>query len=313
MLPALLLLLAADPGPLACPTPTLDRGTVKTGRPLTFAFPLVNPGPAAVALTGFDTGCNCAKPEASVRELPPGGTSTVSVVVNTLTPPAGPNRWRVGVRYRAAGDPADRTLELVAVATLVREVAVTPPAVAVSTAGPATLTLTVTDTRPTAAEVNAAATDNPHLTAAVGRGERRADGTFAQPITLSVSAALPPGRHAATLVLTTADPDVPELRVPVTVDRRSPQEVRAYPAEVETAAGGTVAVQLRRTGGRPLVSVTVDSDHPAVSAVGRSDGAVTTVWVAVRPDAAAGEATVRVRLAQPPGQTVAIPVRWTRP
>jgi hypothetical protein len=310
MVPILLLLAGAADGPLVAPTPVIDLGPVRTGPALVFAFEVLHAGTGPLALRGVDTGCNCAKPELSATVLQPGQRATVTVRVNTLTPAAGPNRWRVGVRYRLNEAEADRTLELTAAATLVREVAVTPPGLAVSTAGAATLPLTVTDRRPTHLTVTGAAATSPHVTATVRPGAV-VDGVWSQAVSVAVAATLPPGRHTETLVLTTTDPTMPELRVPVTVDKRPPQEVRAWPPAVTLSPGGTARVQRRRTTNQPLAVASTASDHPAVSAAVEGTGPTVTLTVSLGASAgASGEATVRVRLADPPGREVTVPVSW---
>ncbi len=313
MLPILLLLAAAADGPLVSPVPALDRGEVRTGPPLVFAFEVLNAGGGLLTVRGVDTGCNCATPEVSANTLAPGQRATVTVRVNTLTPSAGANRWRIGVCYRTSEVEPDRTLELTAAATLVREVAVTPPGVAVSTAGTVTLPLTVTDRRGKPLTVTGATATSPHLTATVAAGAVGPDGVWSQAVALTVGVGLPPGRHAETLVLATTDPTMPELRVPVTVDKRSPQEVRAYPP-VATAAGGSATVQLRRAGNKSLAVAAVESDHPAVTATAEGSGPTLTLRVAVGTAAGTtGEAVLRVRLSDPAGHTLTVPVRWGRP
>ncbi len=314
MLPILLLLAGVADGPLVAPTPALDRGEVRTGPPLVFAFEVLHAGTGPLSLRGVDTGCNCAKPELSATTLQPGERATVTVRVNTLTPSAGPNRWRIGVRYRTSEVEPDRTLELTAAATLVREVAVTPPGLAVSTAGVATLPLTVTDRRPAHLTVTSAAATSPHLTATVRAGAAGADGVWSQAVTVAVAATLPPGRHTETLVLTTTDPTMPELRVPVTVDKRPPQEVRAWPPAATVGPGGSAVVQLRRTNHQPLSVATATADHPAVTATAEGTGPVVTLRIAVgAAGGPTGEAVVRVRFADPAGRELVVPVSWGRP
>ncbi len=311
MLPILLFLAGVADGPLIATTPTMTRGEVRTGPPLVYTFELLNTSSGAISLRGADTGCNCAKPELSATNLDPGQRATLTVRINTLTPSAGPNRWRIGVRYRISEVEADRTLELTAAATLVREVAVTPPGLAVSTAGIATLPVTVTDRRPTHLTVTTAVTTNPHLSATVKPGAVGADGIWSQPVSVTVAATLPPGRHTETLVLHTTDPTMPELRVPVTIDKRPPQEVRAWPPAAIVTRGGSSAVQLRRTNNQSLQVDSVASDHPAVTTTIDGTGHVVTLRVAVAASAAeAGETAVRVRLLDPAGRVVVIPVSW---
>src|SRR5215813_5203600 len=99
---AVLVLGATPPvGPLTCETPLIDRGEVRTGPLLTQVFELNHSGAAnTVTITGVESGCGCLKPTVNREVLLPGQSTRLTLTVNTLTQPAGPNSWRVLVRYR---------------------------------------------------------------------------------------------------------------------------------------------------------------------------------------------------------------------
>jgi hypothetical protein len=327
MLPILAaLLLGATPGagPLAAAPPSADRGDVRTGPPLTQGFEITHRGQAGtITITGVAAGCGCLKPAVSRTTLRPGESADLTVTVNTLTQPPGPHAWRTTVRYRVEGDgpPHDHELELTLSARLVQEISVTPPGLALSTAGEATQTVTVSDRRANPLTVRSATTTSPHLTAAVGP-PGSANGVRTQTVVITVRADYPPGQADEGVVLLTTDPGCPELRVPVRVTKRRPGAVSAAPeaAEVRFARGQTEAsglVQLRRPGGGELQVERVECDHPAVRAKWpAAAGPVATVRVVVDRDKAGGrggKAEVRVLLADPPGETVALPVTWVVP
>ncbi len=320
-----------DAGPLTAPAPSADRDEVRTGPPLTQTFELTNTDPvAAVTITGVETTCGCLKPKVSREVLRPGEKTELTLTVNTLTQPAGHNVWRMTVRYRVAqptADPTppsvapDRALELKLSATLVREVSVTPPMLAISTSGEVTQTVTVSDLRSAPLTVQSAATTNPHLKATV-RPATAEGGVRTQAVDLTVTAAFPPGQSDETLVLLTSDPACRELRVPVRVTKRTPGAVVATPEglDVRFARGQAEAsalVQLRRPGGGAVRVERVECDHPGVRARwAAATGPVATVRVVVDLEKAggrAGRADVRVILAEPAGETVVVPAAWSAP
>jgi hypothetical protein len=333
MLPILAaFLLGATPtaGPLAATVPSADRGEVRTGPPLVQVYELTHRGDAGtLTVTGVAAGCGCLKPTLTREILQPGEAAQLTLTVNTLTQPPGPNVWKAVVRYRIAepGDgPAppsvrpDLELELRVSARLIREVSVTPPMLAVSTAAATTQTVTVTDRRAKPLTVRAATTSSPHLTATVHPATDATPRT--QRVDVTVTDGYPPGQADETLVLLTTDPTCPELRVPIRVTKRTPGAVVVTPdaAVVRFARGRAEAstlVQLRRPGGGELRVDRVESDHPAVRAKWpTAAGPVVTVRVVVDREKAGGRdgrAEVRVLLADPAGESVVLPVTWTVP
>jgi hypothetical protein len=325
----LLALGAGDPppapaGPLHCPAPLAARGDVRGGPPLAHTFELAHRGPhGALTITGVEAGCGCLRQQLSAGVLQPGETARLTLEVNTLTQPDGPNRWQAVVRYRLdppatpAAAPQTGELPLTITATLAREVAVTPPQVGFSCTGEATQVLTVTDRRAKPLAVVRAVSSSPHLAAAVGPRESSPGKPTSQAVTLKLAADAPVGHRDEAVVLVTDDPEYPELRVPVRVLKRPAGGVTAAPAEVSVrfAPGQeevSTLVQLRAADGRPVGVAGAESDHPGV-AVKWSPGVGPLAAVRVTVTAAAGTAgrgTVRVRLAEPAGQEVAVPVSW---
>jgi hypothetical protein len=325
-----LLLLAAvgpadppAPAPLHCPAPVAAKGEVKGGPPLAHTFDLSHRGPAGtLTITKVEAGCGCLRRGLSAGTLRPGEAARLTVEVNTLTQPDGPNRWQVVVGYTldVPGDPAaTRTGELLLAltATLSREVAVTPPQVAFSTAGAAAQVLVVTDRRAAPLRVVRAAGSSPHLAAEVKpRADAAAGKPATQEVVLRLAADAPAGHRDETVVLLTDDPAYPELRVPVRVLKRPAGGVTASPDEVAVRFGAgpdevSTLVQLRAADGKPVGVAGAESDHPAVGVRWSAGvGPVAAVRVTVKPTGQPGAGRVRVRLAEPPGQEVVVPVSW---
>src|SRR5947207_14018536 len=87
-------------GPLTCPHPVAARGDVKAGPPLAHTFELAHAGrQGTVTVTGVTAGCGCLRQTLSTGVLQPGEAAKLTLEVNTLTQPDGPNRWPVRVAY----------------------------------------------------------------------------------------------------------------------------------------------------------------------------------------------------------------------
>jgi hypothetical protein len=319
----LLLLLAAapaDPPPAAlrCPDPVAALGDRKAGGPLAHTFELTHAGAGALTVTKVEGGCGCFRQALTANVLRPGEKARLTLEVNTLAQPDGPNRWQAAVAYTvepAGGPPQTGELLLQVTATLSRDVTVTPPQVGFSTAADASQVLTVSDARAAPLKVVRATTTSPHLTAEVGA---RADGKPAtQAVTVKLSADAPVGHRDEAVVLLTDDPAYPELRVPVRVLKRAAGAVTAAPDAVRIVfapgqAEVSTLVQLRADG-KPVGVAAVDTGRPDVTAKwAAGSGPVAVVRVTVTEAAAAkpGACEVRVRLAEPAGGEVVIPVSW---
>ncbi|VTT99380.1 Protein containing DUF1573 OS=Rhodopirellula baltica SWK14 GN=RBSWK_05287 PE=4 SV=1: DUF1573 [Gemmataceae bacterium] len=305
-------------GPLRCATPSAAKGDVKGGPQLEHTFELAHTGTGALTITKVEASCGCLRRVLSATALQPGEKAQLTIDVNTLTQPDGPNRWQVSVGYRteAPGAPPQAgELLLEITATLSRDVVVSPPQVAFSTTGVASQTVTVTDGRPKPLTVLKAGASSAHLTVEVAQ---RAAGK-PQEVVVRLAADAPAGHTDEVVTLVTDDPAYPELRVPVRVLKRAAGGVTAAPASVGVrfAAGQnevSTLVQLRAADGKPVAVAGAESDHPGVAVkFSPAPGPVAVVRVTVTEAAAAqaGTATVRVRLAEPAGAEVAIPVGWS--
>ena len=309
--------------PLACATPTAAKGEVRGGPPLTHAFELAHRGAAGtLTITKVEAGCGCLRQTLTRNVLQPGETTALTIEVNTLTQPDGPNRWQVAVGYKLEAPgvaPQAGEVLLQITATLSREVSVVPPQLGFSTSGAASQVLTVTDTRGKPLNVVKAAASSPHLAVEVGTRQAGDGKTTTQTVTVKLAADAPNGHRDEAVVLLTDDPACPELRVPVRVLKRAPGAVAAAPESVAVrfAAGQTevsTLVQLRAGDGKPVAVSTAESDHPGVTVKwSPGSGSVATVRVTVTEQAAAqaGSCNVRVKLTEPAAQEVVIPVAWT--
>jgi len=92
-------------------------------------------------------------------------------------------------------------------------------------------------------------------------------------IGLELADDFPAGRHEEALTILTDDPDYAELRVRVTVVKRTPRDVSVHPAEVRfvAAAQGAIPSRIVLVRGDDERAVVIDDvvvDHPAISVHG---------------------------------------------
>jgi hypothetical protein len=300
---------------LRCPEPLFQAGEVRGGAPLVHRFRLLNAGPTPVEVTEVKPGCGCLRPQLDRRVFRPGESGTLTVEVNTLTQPEGPNTWRAVVRLAGGGQ---AELPLFIAAVVVSEVSVRPATLVVYTDTALGHELTLRDRRPRPLTVKAAVTTCPHVRARVSGPRRDEANGWLWSVALEVQAGCPEGRHEAMLHLHTADPTYAELKVPFTVVKRAPQRVSAVPAEVSLLGAHGQALPARvvllgSSDERPVEVEGVEVSHPAVRCTwAPGPGPRATLRIQVEAARVAGDslqASVRVRLSKPGPQTLVIPVR----
>src|SRR4051812_27401889 len=76
-------------------SPLAAKGDVKAGPPLSHTFDLVHNGTGTVTITKVEAGCGCLRQAIGSKALKPGEKTQLTLEVNTLTQPDGPNRWQV--------------------------------------------------------------------------------------------------------------------------------------------------------------------------------------------------------------------------
>jgi hypothetical protein len=321
--PVLLLVLALPASAradLECAEPIVQVGEVRAGAPLAHRFVFVNRGPDVVEITDVRPSCGCLVPRVESRILGPGEEGTLLLEVNTLTQPAGPNNWRLPVRYRAGE--RDEELTLFLSAHIVAEILVQPPVLALYLGdGPGLRhTVTITDRRDKPLTVTIAQASASHVRTRLLEPHADSAGHRVCTIEVEVLDSCPEGRHEDTLHLFTSDPGYPELKVPLTIVKRAPGQVTATPASVEVSASPGQAVPARMvvlgsSDGRAVTVEGAEADDPAVQCRWAA-GPGTRATLAIRIDrghvvGSALRTAVHVRLSGPVPQTLTIPVRCT--
>jgi hypothetical protein len=289
-------------------------GNAYSGRPLMQRFTFTNEGPAVVSIQRLSASCGCMTPRLDKLIYQPGESGSFVLEVNTLTQPVGSNLWHVDVTYTNGDQP--RQKELLLRANLHREINVEPAKLALSSTGPISHDIRISDSRPLPLHITLAQTSSPHLATQV---IKEPDGRSYR-IHLTVKESLPVGRHEEMLAIITDDPGYPELRVPVTINKRPRTGVSATPASVTlTIPHGQPAssrvVLLRGENEQEVEVDRIETDNPALTyrwAAG--PGKMATLRIsAVAPAGELPRGTVSVHLKKPSNVTVSIPVVCTTP
>jgi hypothetical protein len=304
--------------------PVLQLGEVRAGVPLAHRFAFVNAGPAPVAIMQVRGSCGCLKPGVLPgdgplpRVYPPGAEGAVLVEVNTLGQAQGPHTWRIEVTYRQGEQVVEMPLLLAA--RVVAEVTVQPAALTVVTGSAIGHDILLTDLRTDPLSIAGVQTSSPQLRTRVVEEFRDGMGHLVRRINLEVGEDYPEGRHDEVLNILTDDPTYKDLRVPVTIYKRSRQRLSAAPSPVTLFApsGQPVPsriVLIRDVENEPVAVERVTADDPAVVcqwAQGPGNGA--TVKIYVDRSKVTGQAlrsTVQVHVSRPVQETVTIPVSCT--
>jgi uncharacterized protein DUF1573 len=314
--------LLADPAPLVVESPAVDLGEVLANKPLVQTFRLKNAGPVRLTVVDVAGPCGCVRRSLGRKVLEPGEATELTVGINLLTQPEGPNAWKLAVRYRTEGDPPATGAAAVEVAARVKkDVTVEPVALMLSAEREITGTLTVIDRRGRPLTVTGARLGLKDVRAEV-KPAADAGGKRTQRIELTVTDACPPGQYADEVCVDTDDPDYKELRIPLRVVKKAAAAgVRAVPASASLRfardqARASVLLRLRDAGDREVIVERAEADHPAVTCKwAAGPGAMSTLRITVdlKDARAAGVAVVTVRLKGPAAETILVPVSWTVP
>jgi len=323
MTPFLLLAasICADTGPLAIESPDVDFGERTANAPLVHVFRLKNTGAAQLTITEVTGVCGCVRHALGSRDLKPSDTTELTLGINLLTQPEGPNTWKLAVRYKTGGDsPVTGSRVVQVTAKVKKDVTVEPVALMLSAEREITGGLTVLDRRARPLTVTGARVGLKGVTVEV-KPAADAGGKRTQRVELTVTGDCPPGPYADEVCIDTDDPEYKELRIPLRVVKKAPATgVTAVPgsATVRFArdqATASALVRLRDADDREVVVEKAEADHPAVACKwAAGPGAMATLRVTVdlagARAAGVGVVTVRVKGAS---DRILIPVSWTVP
>ena len=247
--------------------PAIDLGNLRTGQLLEQTLTYVNRGTAAVELVEAKGSCACLLPEFKARTLPAGQSGTLKLKINTLGVSGGQQAWRLGLRYKEGGQIQEAATVLSA--SITQEIIVQPPEIIVYADGPTRHEVAVIDTRTKWLRVTKAEASSPYFQVAQQPERQDAEGRVVSPITIDIGPNLPVGRHDEQLTIYTNDPVYRELKVTVTVVRRSRQRYTAFPPAVALYASigdhmVSRVVTIRDRQGQPLAIERVVAIDPAI-------------------------------------------------
>lgn len=297
------------------PQASADLGEVRSGVPLQHRFTLVNRGAGPIEIVEVRASCGCLKPRLERRTYQPGETGTLLLEVNTLGEAEGRNRWQCLVVAQSGGRRFETALQITC--QVVVEVSVRPAVLTLFTDGAVGHEVLLTDRRPKPLTVVGLRGSSSWIRAQLADQGRTGSGPWTGRVRLEVAAECPEGRHDEVLHILTDDPQYRELKVPITVVKRSRRRVTALPAEVSiTAAAGLPIparlVRLRDGQGQPVMVERVTADNPAIQCQWAAGPDIqATLKIQVDRARLAGdrlESAVHVHLSQPPGEQLTIPI-----
>ena len=306
---------AAARADLHFPQPVADLGEVRGGTPLTHRFTFINQSPDAVEITNAQASCGCLTPRVAKNILQPGETGALLLEVHTLNQPAGPRNWNVRLSYRSGNQLYEMTLLLSA--HIVTEITVQPAALTVFVDSTVGHEIVLTDLRLKPLAIAGVRTSSPALKTRVTEQFQDGFGHWVRKISLEVAADYPEGRHDEAVDILTDDPTYRDLKVPVTIVKRSRQRLSALPEKVSLQAPPQGAIPSRIVLIRDYHEGTVvvdriTADDPAITcpwAAGPNN--MTTVRVGVNRADLHGESLrtqIHVHVSQPVDETLTSPV-----
>jgi hypothetical protein len=307
-------------------TPSANRGEIRAGTPLIQKFVLKNQTNRTITIHQLLGGCGCLKPKLSAQAILPNESVSVTMEISTLSQPSGPNRWRMTLKYRldpTKEDPNPKEMEshLEVRATLIKEVQVEPASLVFVTSDALTKEIVLKDTRAKSLIVKSVQTGLPHLKGELLAPSKDKQGRSVQSIRLSLSGDCPSGHYSEMITLTSDDPDYPEIRIPIQIVKKSPQQVSASPEELllrlsSTQSTASGIIRLRDNQERQIEIDRVEVDNPSLqfkTASGPGTMATLRIIVDLSKDRRTGEGFVKVHLKSPEKQTVVIPISWQAP
>jgi hypothetical protein len=237
--------------------PWIDLGTVKAGQVFQKEVRVTNVGTTPFQVGEIKSSCGCLHSKLQPEILQPGQTGTLSMKINTLSAPPGVQAWRVRL-FTHEGGQTDFLIR----AEVQQEIVISPAALTLYGDKASSHTITVTDRRAQALRLLSVTTTSTRLTAAV---------TSPTTVQLQIHEGFAEGRHEEEVILTTDDPQYPQLQFPVRIIKRSRQRFIALPKEVELQHSATQPllsriVTIRDQQSQPLTIDRMETSHPGLKA-----------------------------------------------
>jgi hypothetical protein len=297
---------------LACPAiasaqvrftqPAADLGELRGGPVYDHRFDFVNDSMESIEIVDIRLGCGCLQPVLEKRTFAPGEKGSLRMNIRTLGQSNGMRSWQAHVQTRQGTKTHETTIGIAA--TIRNEITVEPSILSLSVGSAIRQQVTITDIRKTPLKITRAIASTKAIRVSV-----LPDGNGITRIALDINGnALSTARHDALLTIYTDDPYYRELQVPITLMRAARADVTASPAKAEIVGSGVQLVRLRSAGDKAVRIADADSDHAGIKcswAAGPGNDATLKISATA---AASQAAIVRVRLSEPAGAVVTIPV-----
>jgi len=298
--------------------PQANGGTVRSAAPVIHHFTFVNQGPETVQITGVQGSCGCLKPQIAKSSYQAGEQGTLDLEINTLSQAPGPHSWSVRLSYQTGSQPHEVQLQFHA--RLITEVMVQPATLVVYAEKAAGHEVIVTDLRKRPLTVTDVRGSSAGLKPQVAERSRDRKGHTIYRIRLEVAEDYPEGRHDETLHIYSDDAVYADMKVPLTIIKRSPQHLSAAPDHVTLEAHDgqplpARLVLLRDDSDRGIEIDQVMVDDPAITCTwARGPGNMVTLKVRVDRAQIQGNtlrSSVHIQIRKPTAETLTIPVSCT--
>lgn len=203
----------------------VDLGPVQPTAEVRANFLFRHRGAQPVKIVELIPSCGCLQPKLTQTEYQPGEMDALVLRVQPANEAPGKHEYTVDVKYL---DPEPRETRVTFRVELPEKgISITPPAVMVyqfsdqETVQP----IMITDTRGESWSVAGTSINLPFVDVTVDKPLRTEDGTFQQPIKVTVAARVPTGRHRGLIRIVTTSPQYPELKIPLMI--QGPEAIEA--------------------------------------------------------------------------------------
>jgi hypothetical protein len=193
-----------------CETQTFDFGTADSQSSVTHTFVLQNIGDTTLEITNIRAACGCTVANVSSREVPPGGTSELTAVLNL--------QGRQGYQSKSititSNDPENSNYIVTMAGTATRAVSITPDRLMfgqITSGQEVSLPIDIESTGETPVTIQQIETGSENITV---EQESSADGKRIR-LNVKMRGGIRPGDQNTTIRLVTSHPERPVIDIPV--------------------------------------------------------------------------------------------------
>lgn len=285
--------------------PIADLGELRGGPVRQHRFDFFNASTEPLEILDIRLGCGCLQPILEKKVYAAGEKGVLVMQVRTLGQMNGERTWQVRVQYRHGEKLQEAKLHVAA--TLRNEVTVEPSIVAMAVETNLRQEVIIRDQRPLPAKVTQVLASSSAIHVGL-----QPQGNGATKVILEVKREeLTASRQEVTLNIYTNDPVYQHLQIPVVLMKAGRSAVTATPNPVEFrgASVSSKLVRLRAANDQVVRIEHVEADQPGLKcAWSPGPGNDATVKITTHGQPAAQSGSVRVRLTEPSGQVITIPV-----